>query len=341
MRVFVISAIALAASVSVTAHAADKAAPPGSEAVATVGSRTITRAELEDYVRGLLIQVENQRYEALHKGLGELIASELTKQEAAARGIAPGALEGQEVDTKVPEATEEEMQRFYDANKAQMGGRSFDELKPNIQEYLKRQKIEQRRAAFIEELKKKHKTTIALRPPAFQVTTAGRPAKGGAKAPVTIVVFSDYQCPFSRQAEDVLDEVGRTYGDKVRLVFRDFPLPIHPHARAAAEAAGCANAQGKFWEYHAKLFANQNALGGEKLKDYAKEVGLDAAKFEQCLAERPYASTVDEDLKEAAKLGVNATPAFYINGRALTGVQPLERFKEAIDEELGAKARTS
>jgi protein-disulfide isomerase len=342
MRVSVIAATALAASIGIAARAADKPAPTGSGAAATVGPRTITRAELEEYVRLQLIRLETQRYETLRAGLNELITVELEKQEAEARGISPGALETQEIDAKVTEPTDDEMQTFYDANKSQLGGRPFEELKDTIKEYLKRLKIEQRRAAFVEELKKKHKTTIALRPPAFQVATAGRPAKGGgAKAPVTVVVFSDYQCPFSKQAEGVLDQVMQTYGDKVQLVFRDFPLPIHPQARAAAEAASCANAQGKFWEYHAKLFANQNALGGDKLKEYAKDVGLDTDKFEQCLAANPQSGAIDTDLKDAVKLGVNSTPSFFINGRALSGMQPFERFKEAIDDELRAKGLAS
>ena len=318
--------------------------PPGGDAskVAIVGNRTVTRAELEERVRPKLIQIENQRYEALSDGLNELIADELEKQEAAVRGISPGVLEAQEIDAKVTDPTDQEVQNVYDANKAQLAGQTLDQVKPRIVQYLKQQRLEQRRAAFVEELKQKHKTTIMLRPPAFEVATAGRPEKGGgAKAPVTIIEFSDYQCPFCQRAEDVVDQVMHAYGNKVRLVFRDFPLPIHPQARPAAEAASCANAQGKFWEYHAKLFANQSALGEEQLKEYAKDVGLDPAKFEDCLTQKPFSAAIDKDLSEAAKLGINGTPAFFINGRLLSGAQPFEKFKEVIDEELRAKGAAS
>jgi len=302
--------------------------PPAGDTskVATIGTRTVTRAELEERARGKLIQIENQRYEALREVLNDLIATELENQEAAARGISPGALEIQEIDGKVPE----------------LAGQTLDQVKPRIIQYQKQQRLEQRRAAFIEELKQKYKTTIALRPPAFGVGTAGRPEKGGgAKAPVTIVEFSDYQCPFCQRAESVVDQVMQAYGNKVRLVFRDFPLPIHPQARPAAEAASCANAQGKFWEYHAKLFANQSALGDDKLKEYAQDVGLDPAKFEECLTRKPFRAAIDKDMSEAAKLGINGTPAFFINGRLLSGAQPFEKFKEVIDEELHAKGPTS
>ena len=339
MRAAMIMAITASAVVGRSAGG-----PPGGDAskVAIVGNRTVTRAELEERVRPKLIQIENQRYEALGDGLNELIADELEKQEAAVRGISPGVLEAQEIDAKVTDPTDQEVQNVYDANKAQLAGQTLDQVKPRIVQYLKQQRLEQRRAAFVEELKQKHKTTIMLRPPAFEVATAGRPEKGGgAKAPVTIIEFSDYQCPFCQRAEGVVDQVVHAYGNKVRLVFRDFPLPIHPQARPAAEAASCANAQGKFWEYHAKLFANQSALGEEQLKEYAKDVGLDPAKFEDCLTQKPFSAAIDKDLSEAAKLGINGTPAFFINGRLLSGAQPFEKFKEVIDEELRAKGAAS
>jgi protein-disulfide isomerase len=129
----------------------------------------------------------------------------------------------------------------------------------------------------------------------------------------------------------------KTYGDKIRLVFRDYPLPFHNHARPAAEAANCANAQGKFWEYHAKLFQNQNQLGPEKLASYADEVGLDKAKFADCVSKKPYAAAIDKDMADGAKVGVNGTPAFFINGRMLSGAQPFDKFKEIIDDELASK----
>src|SRR5438093_684274 len=196
--------------------------------------------------------------------------------------------------------------------------------------------------AQLEELKQTHKTTVALRPPVIEVATAGRPERGGgAKAPVTIIEFSDYQCPFCGRAESTVDEVMKHYGNKVRLVYRDFPLPMHAQARPASEAASCANAQGKFWEYHATLFANQTALGEDQLKEYAKNVGLDAAKFDQCLKDKPFKAAIDKDVADGEKVGVNGTPAFFINGRMLSGALPFDKFKEVIDEELTAKGASS
>ena len=169
------------------------------------------------------------------------------------------------------------------------------------------------------------------------IGVGGAPFRGQPNAPVTLVEFSDYQCPFCGRAEGTVDEVMKAYGEKVRIVYRDYPLPFHPQARPASEAANCAHAQGKFWPYHAKLFANQTALGEDKLKEYAKDVGLDETKFEQCLKDKPFKAAIDKDIADGGKVGVNGTPAFFINGRMLSGAQPFEKFKELIDEELSAK----
>ena len=337
----VVTPLAVAAlAVSLGIVPAARAAGDGK--VATVGEHAITRAQLEEHVRAKLIELENQRYEMLREGLDELIAEELLKQEASARKTTPADLEKQEVAAKVPEPTDEEIQKVYDANKAQLGSQTLEQIKPRIVEYLKQQGMQRRRQAFVEELKQTHKTTVALRPPVIEVATAGRPERGGgAKAPVTIIEFSDYQCPFCGRAESTVDEVMKHYGNKVRLVYRDFPLPMHPQARPASEAASCANAQGKFWEYHATLFANQTALGEDQLKEYAKNVGLDAAKFDQCLKDKPFKAAIDKDVADGEKVGVNGTPAFFINGRMLSGALPFDKFKEVIDEELTAKGASS
>jgi protein-disulfide isomerase len=331
---------AVAFGIGAQAAAGPAGAAAGDGKVATVGNRTITRAELETHVRPKLIEIENERYEALREGLDEMIAEELMKQEAKARGTTPEALEKEEIDAKVAEPTDDEIQKVYDENKAQLGGQTLEQSKPRIVAYLQQEKAEARRGVFLQELKGKHKTAVALRAPVVEVAAAGRPEKGGgAKAPVTIIEFSDYQCPFCKRAEQSVDKVMEAYGNKVRVVFRDFPLPMHSDARPAAEAANCANAQGKFWEYHQKLFANQSALGEDKLKSYAEAVGLDGAKFARCMQEKPFRVAIDKDIADGAKVGVSGTPAFFINGRMLSGAQPFEKFKEVIDEELAtAKA---
>ena len=309
------------------------------DVVATVGDKKITRAQLEDEIRAKLIELDNQRYDALREGLDGMIAQELLKREAAARGTTPEALTTEEIEKKAPEPSDADIQKVYDENKAQLGGQTLEQIKPRIVQYLKGQKQDERRTAFIAELKKKYPTSVALKPPVVDVAAAGRPERGPKNASVTIIEFSDYQCPFCQKAEDVVDQVMKTYADKVRLVYRDYPLPFHPNARPASEAAACANAQGKFWEYHAKLF-HGDGLEPEKLKTYADQVGLDRKKFDDCLEKKPFKAEIDKDVKDGEKAGVNGTPAFFSNGRMLSGAQPFEKFKEVIDDELATATKS-
>src|SRR5215471_2637016 len=255
------------------------------EPVATVAGTPISREDLEKHVKPKLVEIENERYEALNEGLEEMISEQLFEKEAKSRNVTVEQLEATEITAKVPEPTDAEIQKVYDENKSQLGNQTLDQVKPRIVEFLKQQKAGERQQAFVDELKAKYKTTINLKPPVVEVATAGRPARGPDKAPITIIAFSDYQCPYCKRAHATVEQVMKTYGDKVKLVYRDYPLPFHENARPAAEAAACANAQGKFWEYHQKLWGASD-LSTEKLKAMAGEVGLDQQKFDDCLAKR-------------------------------------------------------
>jgi protein-disulfide isomerase len=154
---------------------------------------------------------------------------------------------------------------------------------------------------------------------------------------VTIIEFSDFQCPFCSQARKSADQAVNNYSGKVRLVFRDFPLPFHDKAEKAAEAGHCAEEQGKFWEMHDRMFDSQDKLSPEDLKASAKAIGLDTAKFDACLDSGRTADKVKQDIAAAKAAGVTGTPAFFVNGRSLPGVQPYEKLKQVIDEELSQK----
>jgi len=160
------------------------------------------------------------------------------------------------------------------------------------------------------------------------------PSFGPPNAKVTIVEFSDFQCPYCKMFnDDTLAQLKKTYGDRVRFVYRDFPLDsIHPYARTAAEAAQCAHEQGNFWEYHDVLFANQQALTIPDLKRYAQQLGLDTQRFNSCVDSHKYQASVEADVQEGNRLHVSGTPTFFINGRALVGAQPFEAFRSAISE---------
>jgi protein-disulfide isomerase len=154
------------------------------------------------------------------------------------------------------------------------------------------------------------------------------------------VAFSDYECPYCRRGEEVVEKVLAEYGDKVVYYHRDYPLPFHPNARRAAEAARCAGEQDRYWDYHVMLFTSAQ-LSDERFAEIAEALGLDRSKFDECLASGQFEPVVDADMEAATEVGVNGTPAFFVNGRMLTGAQPFESFKVVIDSELARKAPTA
>lgn len=160
------------------------------------------------------------------------------------------------------------------------------------------------------------------------------PSLGPADAKVTIIEYSDFECPFCQRAQETIKKVLEEYEGQVRLVFKNYPLSFHKNAIIAAEAGECANEQGKFWEMHDKMFANRLSLEKKYLKKYAKEIGLNEEQFNQCLDSEKYKSAIDKDVVEGNKLGFNGVPAFFINGKLLSGAQPIEEFRKIIDEEL-------
>ena len=158
--------------------------------------------------------------------------------------------------------------------------------------------------------------------------------KGSKNSPVTLIEYSDYECPYCARAEATIKDVLDEYGSKIYFVYKDFPLPFHNNAQKAAEARRCALEQGQYWEYHDALFKNQQSLDTNSLKTYAKSLGLDEAKFSECLDSNKYTEKVKQDMEEGQSKGVTGTPTFFVNGKMLVGAQPFDAFKEIIDKEL-------
>src|SRR5215470_3134239 len=308
------------------------------EPLATVGKKTIDRNDVEKAVKAQLIEVDNQRYTVMRGGVDQLVAEALFEQEATARGVTVEQLQQVEIVDKIKPPTDEEIKKVYDDNKEELGETPLEQVKGQISEYLMHKQTAVQRQALIDSLKKKYPTKVLLKAPVVQVSVGSTPPKGNPKAPVTIIEFSDYQCPFCKRVEPTVQEVLKTYGpDKVRFVYRNFPLPMHEAARPAAEAAACAADQGKFWEYHEKLMAATD-LTPANLKTMAGQVGIDEKKFEECVTAQKFKDAVDKDIQAGEEAGVSGTPAFFINGRMIDGAQPLEKFKEIIDEELASGA---
>ena len=300
------------------------------EVVATVQDQPISAEDLTASMRGQLLQMDMERYEAMKAQLDSLVAQRLIALEAEARGISVEELERIEVFAKMDPVSPEQVRDFYDANQERMP-RSFEELEGRITVHLQRQSEIRRRAALARELRTSYPVRVSLAPPRADVDADDDPFMGPENAPVTLIEFSDFQCPYCRRVQSVLKRLMTAYHGQLRLVFRDFPLrQIHPEAQKAAEAAQCANDQGQFWQYHDRLFAADD-LGVRDLKQYAVEMGLNAESFNDCLDSEKYSQEVQSDIDEARIAGVNATPSFFVNGLPINGAVPFERFVELVE----------
>lgn len=307
--------------------------------VAKIGDHTITEADIADDIAGQMVRINNQIYSTKKQAIDAAIAEYLIDQEAKKRSVTKEQLLKQEVADKVPAVTDAEVQQVYDSNKARLGGKKLEEVKPQIVQQLQANKQQQQQQAFIQELRKAASIKMFIKPPMLNVATDGAPARGPADAPVTIVEFSDFQCPYCVRVQGELVKVRDTYKDKVKIVFKDFPLSIHNNAQKAAEAARCALEQDKdkYWEYHDKLFANATSLAVDNLKKFAADLKFEPAKFNECLDSGKHAAAVNKDMADGTKIGVSGTPAFLVNGRFLSGAQPFSAFQEAIDDALASQ----
>lgn len=326
--------LALWSGMAISEAVAGQAQGERTAVVAVVDGKEITEQELVERVRGELLKLETQLYEVRRNGVEDLISEYLLERAAKARGLSADQLLQQEVYAKVGEVTPKEVEDFYQANQARIR-RPLNEIRPQIQNYLQQTKVNESRRAYLKGLRENVQVKVFLTPPIVPVSTEGAPFKGPKDAPIAIVEFSDFQCSYCKRVLPVLQQVMEGYAGKVKLVFRDFPiLSIHPHAQKAAEAAHCAGEQGKFWEYHDLLFEKQEAIPTMNYIEHAQTLGLETAAFQACLETKRHQATVERNYDDGVKAGVSGTPAFFINGRPLSGAQPLEAFKTVIDDEL-------
>jgi protein-disulfide isomerase len=322
----------------------------GSAQAAIVNGQVITIQEVEAKAAERLEQLDLQRQQmemrfnqerqnTLLQAANEMVEERLLSLEAAAAGKTAEQLLAD--NAKAAEVSDADVDAFYAQLQAQrpQGLPPKENIVAQIKAHLAGQKAQEARAAYLETLRAKYKAETLLSEPRTEVAADG-PAKGPATAPVTIVEFSDFECPFCARVVPTLDQVKEKYGDQVRLVFRQFPLDMHPNAAKAAEAALCAQDQGKFWEMHDAMFADQKKLAVADLKATAGTLGLDAAAFGSCLDSGKHAAQVKADLKAGTLAGVSGTPALFVNGRFLNGAVPYETIAEVIDEELARAARS-
>lgn len=339
-RVLLLTAVAMLLACSRT-PAQQPSSPSPSDVAARIGDRAITIRELDEkWKEGDAAQhaeAMQMLYDGRRAALDAIIAESLLTEAAKGKGMsADGYLEA-EIARRTKPVTDADVVTFYQANINQMQGRTLEVMSPAINRYLTDQQRGTARDAIIAELRKAGPAVrISLDVPRATVAiTAANPSLGSASAPVTLIEFSDYQCPFCQRVEPTIKKLREAYGSRLRIVWKDFPLTqIHPQAFKAGEAAHCAGDQGKYWELHDVLFANQSALQVPDLKRHAAGLGLNAEAFNACLDSSKYGERVRDGVSEGSGLGVNSTPTIFINGRRLSGAQPYETFAAVIDEEL-------
>ena len=322
--------------------AAPAAATTADSALAAkVGDSVITLEQLDKAAANQLAKFRQQEYDIRAEVLEGMIQEQLITNEAAALKVPTNDLVQSEIISKAAKPTPDEVQQYYDKMKARMGGKSFDDVKGDIEKMLTGQKVGERKDQYIKELSAKYDVRMMLDPPRSIVTLpTTAPVTGPDDAPVTIVEWSDYQCPFCKRAFPTIEQVLTEYKGKVRYSHLDYPLPFHQQAMPASLAAHCAGDQGKFWEYNNNLYGTAGDLSPADLTKRATDLGLDGAAFEACTTSKKHEALIKSNYDDGAALGVTGTPAFFINGRMLVGAQPIDQFRLIINDELSRKGVT-
>jgi len=306
--------------------------------VAEVNGAPIMAAELDQKAAPRLARVRQEEYEVRRQALDDLITERLVAAEAGRRGISPDELLKREVADKVAPVSDATVDSVYEQNAPAFGSTPKAQAMARVREVMTSRAQAARRAEYMKDLRDKARVAVRLDPPRVPVAVpASAPVDGPAGAPVSIVEFTDYQCPFCHRAQSVIEQVLSRYQGKVRLVHMDFPLDGHPGAFPAARAARCAGEQGRFWEYHRGLMNEKGALDEADLRGRADKLGLKAGDFGSCLASSRHDQEIRSAFDEGESLGVTGTPAYFVNGRMLSGARPLEDFTQVIDGELAGR----
>jgi protein-disulfide isomerase len=320
------------------------AANPDEGVVAAWNGGQLTYGDVKKDIAMELTKLEadylTNRYDTEMGAVDEQLNQALIEAEAKSRSMEATALLKAEVEDKAQAPTESEIQELYNANARKLRGKTLEEVRPDIERAVKQQKQSERYQAYVTELRTKYGAVVQLpypNLPRIPVSVDDDPSQGNADAPVTIIQFAEFQCPYCGRARESIEEVQKNYEGKVRFVFRDFPLGFHDRAVPAAIAANCAEPQGKYWQFHDALMSNQRALEEADLQRVARDTQLDMDKWETCRKDPAVEAEIRKDMDDGNKAGVSGTPAFFVNGVFLNGALPYERFKAVIDRELANK----
>lgn len=333
MRVFALSVLVLVSACATTQAVREDGPTP---VVAKYGDRVIRLSEVDAKVSDELGKLQEQIFELRSEAAERIAIEALVSVKAKADGLTEDAWLAKHIESSLAEPSEAEMRALFEKAQGKLPPEvTFEDVKPQLRQAVQRDARGKQARVVFTGLKKEAGFAMVLEGPAKQRKTvdATGPTRGGKTAKVVIVEFADFECPYCARAHETVMAVLKAYGDKVRIVFRHYPLSFHAKAPKAAEATACADEQGKFWEMHDALFESQE-LDVESLKIQAKQIGVDDVKFASCLDSGKTAALVKRDMVAGQVAGVSGTPAFFINGFMLSGAQPEDAFRKVIDAEL-------
>jgi protein-disulfide isomerase len=300
--------------------------------VVEIDGKKITDADLQSKYSGRLFQARSTYYQAERQAVDEYIEEYLLDRAAKAENITVEQLLERHVNNAIPKDPPEEMLRLYYEVVNPQG--PYSEVRPQLLDHLRKIRLAKAKAAYLQSLHNKATVTFGLQAPRATISLKNTSVRGNPDAPVMLIEYADYECPYCQEVQPVVDKIIAEYKGKIAFAFKDLPLPMHANAPKAAEAARCAETQGKFWEYHDLVLAKKQ-LDLSKLKEYARDLKLDAASFDKCLDSGAKSELIATQLSEGQALGLNGTPSFFINGRAVVGNLTVEQLRDIINEELG------
>jgi protein-disulfide isomerase len=311
-----------------------QAQPEASQVVARVSGTDLTLVDLQQKEGGKLLQAEYQFYLNERKALEDLIDTRLLADEARKRNISLDQLLDTEVYKGVKDPTEDQLEVYYEGLDTQQ---PYQAVREDVLQHIRELRRTKARAAFVENLRKEAKINILLMPPSADVEIAKAYSSGSLNAPVVLVEFADYECPYCQKVNPQIQQLKKEYGDNLTVIYKDFPLPMHHGSEKAAEASRCAGEQGKFWEYHDVLFYSR-LIDVDALKNHARTLNLDGDRFDTCLDSGKQAASVKQDLDEAKSLGLTGTPSFFVNGHFFSGVVDYAALKDIVNQQLNLAA---
>jgi protein-disulfide isomerase len=321
----------IACACSVAALATEPA-NSGEGAVLEIDGQKLTLADIESKHPAGLFQARNAFYEAQKKAVEEFVTEYLLESQAKKENVTVAELLKRHVDsTLAKDPSDESLRVYYEGLDTT---ESFDAVRDKILDAIRQRRLAKAKTAYLDSLRRQVKIAALAKPPRAQITLKDTPVKGRTDAPVVLVEYADYECPYCQQIQPAIDKLAAEYAGKISIAFKDVPLPMHSNAQKAAEAAHCAGSQGKYWEYHDLLFTSRQ-YGLPMLKEHARALKLDGSVFDRCLDSSQHADLVKTQLMEAQGLGLPGTPAFFINGRFLTGAVSYDILRQVVDEELG------